>query len=687
MSARRARWLPLGLLIAALAVWATAAASHRPAESRLATSPPVADDPPGSVVRVGSLLLPRAGPTVVGFLSPGAGRLIVDGHELRGAGVVRSRLIWPTAGPVSVRFAAPPGARLLWNPVGRRGALEYVPESSLSPAPPDRARFSPWAGAFPRQAALATLGLGLALAALGAALRPRLAAVSRRRWAELGGVAVVALLVRLWGLGAAGQTWDEDMYWTAGRNLVQNVLALDLHATWWRWNAEHPPVTKLWLGLGALWMDGFGAARVLSAVASALSCALLVPIGARLGARGAGLWAGLVAALSPHLIAHGQVAGHETPSLLFWALGMWLALDLHRPDEQGPLSKRVLVRRLAVLGVVVGLSASTRFIGALLGPAALVAAVAAAPDGQRLRVLRAALAVVPVVALAICFALWPWLWPAPIAQLEGSWRVLRAAVMPEPYLGELTAYPPRSYFVRYLVATAPVGVSIAAVTWVALVVARLVPRRSTRAPAAVAERAPQRRRELVAGLVVLAWLVMPLVVSLSPVRKDGVRYVIPTVLGLALAAGLGVAALAARWPRRGPFLVGPALLAYLAVVVVRARPYYLDYYGELAGGAAEVSRQRTFETAWWGEGLDRAVAYINRHAAPHARISRACIAPTHLTWFRGDLWQPMVAELRDAQWIIAYAPRSYPCPVPADARRVFTVEHRGLVLAEVYQRP
>ena len=35
------------------------------------------------------------------------------------------------------------------------------------------------------------------------------------------------VIARWLDLGGAGQTWDEDVNWAAGRNYVTNVLALD----------------------------------------------------------------------------------------------------------------------------------------------------------------------------------------------------------------------------------------------------------------------------------------------------------------------------------------------------------------------------------------------------------------------------------------------------------------------------
>jgi hypothetical protein len=67
-------------------------------------------------------------------------------------------------------------------------------------------------------------------------------------------------------------------------------------------------------------------------------------------------------------------------------------------------------------------------------------------------------------------------------------------------------------------------------------------------------------------------------------------------------------------------------------------------------------------------------------------VYRNCIEPQHLAWFREDLWTPMTNNILEATWIVTYAPRSRGCPVPKDAKRVFTVEAQGAVLAEVWQR-
>src|SRR5205823_4615417 len=111
------------------------------------------------------------------------------------------------------------------------------------------------------------IAIALVLAALAAWLvRARLRRLDRGGAIAFAAILALALGVRLWGLGDAGQTWDEDEYWSAGRNDVQNLLGLDASSDAWVWNYEHPPVTKYLAGAGGLFADGFGPARALSAL-------------------------------------------------------------------------------------------------------------------------------------------------------------------------------------------------------------------------------------------------------------------------------------------------------------------------------------------------------------------------------------------------------------------------------------
>ena len=670
----------------------------------------------GLTIYEGSWHFPRGGPYMLGFESPsGAAGLFIDGqpwvcgrgsqlkHEGQKLKQGASRLanecrqfismddaaaagassaIAATArkpfhpGVVAVRFVAPADARLVWIPPGRRSDPEYVSPSSLAPDPPARAEFTRWAGAAPVDGLFATLIAIILAAVIVFLFRNALRRIDRQTAMWAAAVLMVALAVRLVGLDGAGETWDENTNWSAGKNYITNLLALDFSQESWRWNYQHPPVSKYIAGLGAQWADGFGPARALSALMVAIACALMVPIGRRLFSLRVGVVAALASALTPHLIAHGKIVGHEAPMVLLWTSAILLCLAAHDPDPESgadPVSPRRFAMRLAMIGIILGLALWSRFANALLAPLIGSILMVNAPPGQRGRTLVYGITIIPLTALAVGLLLWPRLWSTPIAHLQQSWAKLKVPHSGEPFLGTVTNTPPRYYFAVYLFATAPLGLLVGAVA--GGVRGLLWRSRST--------------------LIALLWLTIPLLILFSPVRQDGVRYIMPALMALALFAALGYEYLATLLSRRLFFAtrrrIAGALAAlvvlYLAIVDYRIHPYYLDYYGEHYGGPAAVAKDRAFEIAWWGEGLGEAIAYVNTNAEPDARVHKRCISPyDHLGWLRGDLWSQLTSNPRSADWIVVYQPALRACPIPDGFTMVHEVVGQGASLARVYRR-
>ena len=593
----------------------------------------------------GVLAVTRGGPVVFGWVN-GDAKLTVAGQVMTNG----QRVVLP-AGPTPFSFTSANGARPTWSPVGRRGGGEYIPASSLSA---DGTFDEPGADRADGLYALAIL-LVIVAALLGL-VRARLAAVPRAMWIAIAAVFAGAVIVRWIDLGGFGQAWDEDVNWTAGRNYVTNLLGLDFRPGSWLTNYEHPPIMKYLDGIGAQLADGFGPARALSAVWVALGCALLVPIGARLYSLRVGVLAAVIAALLPPLIAHGQIVGHESPTVLWWSLGILLSLSAHEAA-----TPRAFKLRLAWIGVVLGIAIASRFVNGLLGPLCGLILMIQAPREQRTRTLALGAAILPIVALLTLYAVWPRLWGHPFAAMAESFKKLDNTHAPEPFLGTVTATPGPYYFLVYLVATLPLGVLLGVVLF--------------------GVRAARERSR--AALLVGLWFLVPLGVALSPVRQDGVRYVMPCLTAFAMMAAAGVDYLA----RRLPFaIVSGVLVGYLGVTAVRAHPYYLDYFAEQVGGAGTVARHQWFETAWWGEGVAAGVDYVNEHAAPNAKIYRECIQPAHLAWFRADLWTPMVKLAASADWIVWYAPDDVRCAIPKDFTLAFETVFDGVSMVRVYRR-
>ena len=482
----------------------------------------------------GSWLFPRGGPYVLGFYSRAPAELKIDGRVVaRGSGTVSQRLVYPQPGVRAVAFSGPPDARLLWHPPGRRGPLEYVPASSLTALSPQEARFTSGSGASLVDGVIAAASVLLLVGPLLILALRRLRG-SRTLFAA-SFVFVVALAVRGFGIGEQGQTWDEDTYWSAGKNYVTNMLDVDFSQSAWQWNFEHPPVSKYIYGIAAQFADGFEVARWMSACLGSMSCAFVFLIGASLFDRRVGLLAGVIAATCPHLVAHSQIVGHESVSLFWWSLAIWWALGVAH-DQQ-----RVVRGRTVFLGVMVGLAVSTRFVNGLLAPIVWITVVLRTTAGRRRRVAIETAAIVGVGALATLFLLWPALWHGPIDHLQAAWGKLRGLHALEPFAGEMTNRPPWHYFAVYAFFATP------SLLWLGVLAffVQLV-------------RSPSR-----AGFVVAGAMVVPFVVSFSPVRQDGVRYVLVAFLAVSVAAAQGWVWLTRKcWPRHDKEL-GVAIVSML----------------------------------------------------------------------------------------------------------------------------
>ncbi len=650
--------LGLSVLVIALLLVARNAGAHQPlGKSELAD---------GTLQYSGTWYFPRGGPYVLGFEAEREAKLFIDDALVASARGQKLERVVYQAGVHTVRVETDGAFRLLWHPPGRRGPPEYVPASSLSPDP--TTTHFPGAGRSLADGLYALAILAVLLALCAYLCRESFARIDRHMLLIMLGVLAAALLVRLIGLNAAGQTWDEDVNWSAGRNYVTNLLSLDFRESSWQWNFEHPPVMKYLAGIGAQFSDGYSVSRGISALLVSLACAMLVPIGQRLYSLRVGVVAALLAALTPHIIAHSKVVGHEAPSMFFWTLGIWLSLRAHEPHPD-PLR---LHKRMAVIGVVLGLAVFSRYINGLLAPLIGIIVLVQAPSGTRARTVRLGISIIPIVAILTCVIVWPRMWTHAFVHLQESWAKLKKPHDLEPYLGQMTNAPGMGYFGVYLWATAPIGLLIAAKLW-------------------LVRSALWRER---GSWLLLVWFLCPMVVIFSPVRQDGVRYIMPMLLAMNIAAAAGVdfiAALAARHisSLKQNYLmpaISGLLLLYMITVCARIHPFYLDYYGEQVGGPASVATHKKFEIAWWGEGMNEALAYLNEHAQLGARVHKRCFEPGHLAWMRGDLWASEVGSAAQADWILLYQPSVRSCKLPADAELVYEVKAMGAPLARVYRR-
>lgn len=483
---------------------------------------------------------------------------------------------------------AGPGLRLLWQPPGRRGDPEYIDPSYLS-ASVERPQGAGPDGPPLSDALLATADFLLFLLFLLFLFRSPIKHFWERLKSEpelrvqvaLGLIlSAGAFLVRIIDLGGAGQTWDEDVYFGAGRNYVQNLLALDFREESWIWNLEHPPISKYIIGWASLWTESMNWARATGAFMGGITVGAAFFAGKRLLGWAPALLGSFLLVFSPHLIGHSKIAGHETPSVLFFTLcvlsylvtskrlsalslssvfsssssfnslsitttssssssldSAHSATSFHSSNLSHSATTPFPNAMLILTGLLCGLAVSTRWLnGAVLFIVVIFFFIDVWPQlkkGEERLSIHWGVLLVPVFMILTTAAVWPRLWSHPVSKIAETFGHYPAALsVKEHFLGRYVSPPPH-YFITYFSAVVPAGALIA---WVLFFISWL--------DGGDEERGSILRRNRRRGhLVLFVWWLIPMLAGLAgPMKQDGIRYVLPALIPAALMSAEG-----ARW--------------------------------------------------------------------------------------------------------------------------------------------
>ena len=381
-------------------------------------------------------------------------------------------------------------------------------------------------------------------------------------------LSVLALCVRAARIPTQDFAWDEIAYVIAGRHMFRNLQLGDYSHEAFRWNYYHPPIAKWFYGLG--WeLGGHDGARVGSALLSALSVGFVYGVAKLLYGRRVAIGAGAVAVFLPGLVAHARLTGLESVLVFFWMASLLAAICWARSPNNGAGPSPFIAGAAAVLAI------GTRMTAVWLLPLlALIFLTGSRKLTSRSR-LHAALAwtLGGALALMLCAALWPWLTLAPITgwhKIMDRWSSQHAT---EVFLGVDQHPPPMEYYLAAFAATTPALLLIAGLLGAVLGL--------------------RRRETRTATVIVLLWLGLPFLQSLSAFRQDLARYVIQSWPALAVLAALGAetsfTSIAARAESlraavgpRSRALIGIALSSvlplYTAGLLLSVEPFPLDYF-------------------------------------------------------------------------------------------------------------
>jgi hypothetical protein len=364
-------------------------------------------------------------------------------------------------------------------------------------------------------------------------------------------------------------------------------------------NREHPPLMKTLFGLSDRLLDKdlgvvdeLTANRLPSALLHGACVYLVFAMALSLWGLAEAVLSAVLLALLPRALFHAGLACFDAPSMTLWfatIYAYWRCLDGRRWPWQ--------------VGVAWGLALATKHTALLLpfalAPHYLVVGLRERPrwPGVITHNWRVIVSLA-VLGPATLFAVWPWLWLAPVDHVR-QWLAfhLEHVNYNFEYLGHNWNAPPFPWHVvivttLFTVPTATlVGAATGAARWI-------VEWRS--GDAVDTSRAPR----LLLGLSMAA-IMAPFVLGSTPIF-GAEKHWMPALPTICLAAGAGVVWAARRAatllrvpPRIAVIALGSLVGVAAATETITALPYALTWYSAAAGGApggADLGMNRQF----WG---------------------------------------------------------------------------------------
>lgn len=416
----------------------------------------------------------------------------------------------------------------------------------------------------------------------------------------------VAFTFRLWGINAQGQTWDEVAYYDGGKEYITNLYHFDFASADWHKNFEHPPVGKWLYGFAGILsyknilhinIDQFTYGRIASSLMGSLTIILVYYLVVEIfKSKKIAIIASLILTFLPVFIAHNKVLGLETPTALFYTLAVYLFYLGLTKDK----------KYFLWTGLATGLAIGTRFNNGhvlfFMIAATLCYYYIPWKDLKEKKKFSWWIFLIPIIAGVFIFAIWPWLWTDTINHilqnksfLQMQLNCQKSGDCKDWFLGSAVV-PPWYFFIYYFFATTPILLFLVFVFDFFKTI----------------------KKPTFGSIYIWLWFLIPFAMSFIGFKQDGMRYVFPVVVPLAIIGAQGLVAIGEKI-KYEKIMYG-AFIAYLFFSCLLVHPYYLDYYSETVGGVNKVYQDKSFEVGWWGEGLDEAYSYLKTQDLNNKRI-------------------------------------------------------------------
>ncbi|MCL4354087.1 glycosyltransferase [Patescibacteria group bacterium] len=422
-------------------------------------------------------------------------------------------------------------------------------------------------------------------------------------------VLLFAFGIRVATLNQMGRTWDEPEYIEQGYKLDELIKKGDFNNSYFYTTYDHPPLAKYLYGLTAhldvdetskdgkvIFKYDYTYSRLLSIFFSVLSVLLVILIGKRYISFFAGIVAGIIFSTLPFFVGLSQLVATESMLMFFFTASVYSFIRL---------IEHYSVKKLLLTGVLTGLALQVKQSNLLLFPVYLIIYIAWYYDKKRklrLKIInKTSLSIILILLISILVFFT--IWPTPIFHFKEIQEINNRIWMvktspPEVFFGRLMLVPVIYYPVFFFITTPFVIILFFFLGLFDL-----------------------RKEKNWVLYSILIWFLLPFMQSFYAWKQHGLRYIIEIYAPLSLIAAVGFVTLLNKISRKSSTkILGTALLSlYMISLLLQIKPYYLDYYNLLVGGATGVYQNKSFQLGWWGQGLREAGEYV-KNLKPNSTI-------------------------------------------------------------------
>lgn len=431
-----------------------------------------------------------------------------------------------------------------------------------------------------------------------------------------------ALTIRLWNLGEAGRTWDEQTYAQWGYKFIVLIKNLDFSNPYWYKTSGSPPLTRYIYGIGASKdyksLDNNGDpvfnynltyTRLASVLMSSLTAIVILLLAWKYFSPFIGVSAAIIYSLLPLSVAYGQIATLESPILLFFSVTVFSFFNFLSKSSK---------KNIIFTGILLGLALGVKYTNVLLFPLMLFIYLVwfinkKKNKKENIKSIKSLISIY-LISFFTFFAIWPMPWFHIKEVLDYNYA-LRVGLNNYPsielFFGKVIHVPILYFFVFFLITT-PFLILI-----LFLVGAKNISDFTRKTIINKSE------KWIVYSLIL--WFCLPFIQSFYNFRQQGIRFIIEIYAPLSIISAIGLDFLVSKitqdTKKKAAALIIVAI--YMAIVLARITPYYLDYYNLVVGGAKTVHDKKLFQLGWWGEGIKEAELYLEKHAINNSSVGLA----------------------------------------------------------------